>query len=68
MMKGSPEGYNIETGFAEPDQPSQTGEPNERTPQPETGDIPRFPGFHYGSIGARWRPGGGQEAQRSYNR
>jgi hypothetical protein len=24
MMKGSPEGYNIETGLAEPDRPSQT--------------------------------------------
>ncbi|HXB67942.1 MAG TPA: hypothetical protein VNY05_06850, partial [Candidatus Acidoferrales bacterium] len=33
MKKGSPEGYNVaETGFCEPAQKPQTGEPNERNP------------------------------------
>src|ERR1035437_6950448 len=31
-MKGSPEGYNAETGLAEPAQEHQTGEPHERQP------------------------------------
>jgi hypothetical protein len=30
MEKGSPEGYDAETGFAEPAQKPQAGEPNER--------------------------------------
>src|SRR5208283_3665093 len=32
MTKGSPEGYNAETGFREPAQKPQTGEPHERQP------------------------------------
>jgi hypothetical protein len=32
MKKGSPEGYNAETGLAEPAQKPQTGEPHEREP------------------------------------
>jgi hypothetical protein len=32
MRKGSPEGYNAETGLLEPAQKPQTGEPHERKP------------------------------------
>src|ERR1035441_9333328 len=32
MTKGSPEGYNAETGSEQPAQKPQTGEPNERQP------------------------------------
>jgi hypothetical protein len=32
MKKGSPEGYNAETGLVEPAQKPQTGEPHERQP------------------------------------
>src|ERR1039457_5500221 len=32
MEKGSPEGYNAETGLLEPAQKPQTGEPHERQP------------------------------------
>ena len=32
MKKGSPEGYNAETGLIEPAQKPQTGEPSERKP------------------------------------
>src|ERR1017187_3151752 len=32
MEKGSPEGYNAETGSQQPAQKPQTGEPNERQP------------------------------------